>query len=238
MQHLTGPAGSATSPDSSAAGAPSGVGAGIAGFSLSLPLRHVVVSCSLVARSWCRCSSGARLRAVGAPAPVDDLGLVDLVARVVWGGEARERRPRRSRRRPSARRSGRRGGGGCRRPGPRSASATGGLDAAEEAAVGEGGERVVHRLPGRGAELGPDQTVDLVRGAVRSDRQCPEHGQALRSHVQTVPAQEVDLRGEVVGRHGRQPSDASWTGSSPGLAPRRLDVMPVPGRRPRHVRQD
>src|SRR6516165_8645802 len=62
-----------------------GAGEGITGFSLSLAWSDMSVlllsRCFVLMASWCR-------GALGASTPVDDLGLADLVARVVGGGQA------------------------------------------------------------------------------------------------------------------------------------------------------
>ena len=124
--------------------------------------------------------------ALGAAAPVDDLGLVDLVARVVGGGEARRLADRAvdvdhpaaraadevvvvvadavlvARRRPRR------------------------LDAPQQSLVGERAEHVVHRLARDGADLGADDPVDLVGGAVRALGHRPQHGQPLRGHLHAV----------------------------------------------------
>ena len=128
--------------------------------------------------------------ALGASAPVDDLGFVDLVARVVGGRQARGVADRAvDVDHPAA--------GSAdevvvvvtdpvlvagRRPG--------GLDAPEEALVGEGREGVVHRLTRDGTDLGPHDLADVVGGAVRSVGHRPQHGQTLGRDLQPMPAQQ------------------------------------------------
>ena len=119
------------------------------------------------------------VRAGGAGAPVDDLGLVDREAVVVGGGEARGVRRRRSRRRRWRRRSGTRRGGGCRRPAPRSARPT------RRAGCGGPGRRrsaraARRRRPG-------------ARPRRASARTAPDHGVG------------VGVRVRVHGREHRQP---------------------------------
>ena len=67
----------------------------------------------------------------------------------------------------------------------------GGLDAPQQALVGERGEGVVHRLARDGADLGADDPVDLVGGAVRPLGHGPQHGQPLRGDLQAVAAQAL-----------------------------------------------
>src|SRR3954469_1256211 len=83
------PAGSATSPGSSVAGAPWASGTGLLG-SRSRSESHPspLARCSRL-DGWLR--RGPRRDAVGASAPVDDFRFVDLVAGVLGGGEARGR---------------------------------------------------------------------------------------------------------------------------------------------------
>ena len=112
VQNAAGRADSATSPGSCAADPSLASGLGIAGFSLSLTLSVT----SLLSSS---------LRgALRAAAPVDDLGLVDLVAEVVGGRQAWRRADRAVDVDHPRRRLGRSDGGGCPRPGPRSEPAT------------------------------------------------------------------------------------------------------------------
>ncbi len=108
--------------------------------------------------------------AVGAAAPVDDLGLVDLVARVVGRGEARHLADR-----------------AVDVDGPTAGAAdevvvvvadavlvaggrARGLDAPDDAGLGQRGEHVVDGLARDRAELGADRGVDLVGGPVRGPR--------------------------------------------------------------------
>ena len=138
--------------------------------------------------------------ALGASAPVDDLGLVDLVARVVGGREARRVADRAvdvdhlaagaadqvvvvvAHAVLVAGRASRRAG--C----------------AGEALVGEGAEDVVDGLAGHGADLGPHRLVDVVGRAVGPVGHRPQHGQPLGRHVQPVPT-EQRLGG--LGHHSR-----------------------------------
>ena len=59
-----------------------------------------------------------------------------------------------------------------------------------DALVGEDAEGVVHRLAGDGADLGPHDLVDVVRGAVRPAGHRPQHRQALGRDLQAVPAEQ------------------------------------------------
>ena len=136
-------------------------------------------------------AGGRRCRdTVGAAAPVDDLGLVDLVARVVGGRQARGVADRAvDVDHPAA--------GSAdevvvvvadpvlvagRRPGR--------LDAPEEALVGEDAEGVVHRLARDRTDLGPHDAVDVVGGAVRPVGHRPQDGQALGRDLQAVLAEQ------------------------------------------------
>ena len=51
-------------------------------------------------------------------------------------------------------------------------------------------EGVVHRLARDGADLGPHDLVDVVRGAVRPVGHRPQHGQTLGRDLQAVPAEQ------------------------------------------------
>ena len=53
---------------------------------------------------------------------------------------------------------------------------TGGLDAPDQALVGQNPEGVVHRLTGDGADLGPDDLGDVARRAVGPTGYRPQHG--------------------------------------------------------------
>ena len=79
----------------------------------------------------------------------------------------------------------------------------GGLDAPEEALVGEGREGVVHRLTRDGTDLGPYDVVDVVRGAVRSVGHRPQNSQTLGRDVQTVPAEQRIVVNGCLPRHAR-----------------------------------
>ena len=128
--------------------------------------------------------------ALGAAAPVDDLGLVDLVARVVGGGEARRVADRAvDVDHPAAgaadqvvvvvadavlvagRRAGR-------------------LDAPEEALVGEDAEGVVHGLAGDGAELDAARPRRCRRRCRGAARHRPQHREALGGDLQPVLAEQ------------------------------------------------
>ena len=117
-----------------AAGAPVGcVGAGRAGL-----LGHEL---SFGADGGACC-----LLAVGADAPEGDLGLVDDEAVSCCSPRGRAPRRRRSRRRRWRRTRGTRRGGGCRRPGPRTARGAGRLDPPDQPGVGQGPQHVVDGL--------------------------------------------------------------------------------------------
>lgn len=128
--------------------------------------------------------------ALGAAAPVDHLGLVDLESRVGGGDQAR-------RRTDCAVDIDHPAAGAtdqvvvvvagaafvpCRRPGR--------VDAPNQTLFGENAEGVVHRLAGNGADLLPDGRDDVVRGAVRSTRHCRQNGKALSSDLNTVSSEE------------------------------------------------
>ena len=67
----------------------------------------------------------------------------------------------------------------------------GGLDAPDEAFVGQDAEGVVHRLAGDDADLGPYDLGDVVRRAVRSTGHRRQNGQALSRDLDTVSAKEI-----------------------------------------------
>ena len=126
----------------------------------------------------------------GAAAPVDDLGLVDLVPRVVGRGQAR------------------RGTDGAVDVDHAAAGATdqmvvvvadpilvarrrpGGLDAPEQTHVGQHADGVVHRAARDGADVGPDDLDHVVGGEVGPARHRPQHGQALRGDLETLLPKE------------------------------------------------
>ena len=145
-----------------------------------------MLGCASIVRRTLSCRD-----AIGTAAPVDDLGFIDLVAGVVGSGQAR---------------------GGTDRAvdvdHPSAGSAdqmmmvvadpvfeTGwrasGLDAPDEALVGQGPERVVHRLAGDGADFGPDDLGDVVRGTVGSARNRPQDGQALGGDLHAMSAKKA-----------------------------------------------
>jgi hypothetical protein len=85
----------------------------------------------------------------------------------------------------------------------------GGLDAPEQALVGQDAERVVHRLAGDRTDLGPHDLVDVVGGAVRSGGYGPQHGQTLRRDLESVPAQEgIVVDGRRLGHAGEPKTNA------------------------------
>ena len=67
----------------------------------------------------------------------------------------------------------------------------GGLDASDQALVGQDTERVVHRLAGDGADLRPHRLGHVVRGAVRPTGHRPQHGQTLGRDLEAVVTQKV-----------------------------------------------
>src|SRR5207237_9433239 len=79
----------------------------------------------------------------------------------------------------------------------------GGLDAPEEALLGENAEGVVHRLAGHGTELGPHDLVDVVRGAVWSAGHRPQHSHPLGRDLQTVLTEERIVVNRGLPGHGR-----------------------------------
>jgi len=127
----------------------------------------------------------------GATAPVDYLGLVDLEARVIHGGQARRGTDRTvdihhpaavpadevvmiiagpplvTRRRP------------------------GGLDATDETLVGQDAQSVVHRLTGDDADLGAHDLGGFVRRTVRSARHRRQNGQTLSRDLDTVSTKKI-----------------------------------------------
>ena len=124
--------------------------------------------------------------ALGAAAPVDHLGLVELETRVVGRGQARHGTDRAV---------------DVDHPAARAADQVvvvvagptlvprrrpGGLDAPDEAPVGQDAEGVVHRLAGDDADLGPHGPGDVVRRAVRSTGHRRQNGQSLRRDLDTV----------------------------------------------------
>src|SRR5581483_8346157 len=95
---------------------------------------------------------------------------------------------------------------------------TRGLNPAQQSLVGEGGQGVVDRLPGDGADLAPDGLVDVVRRAVRPFRDGFQHRDALGRDLNAVAAQK---RRRIKG--GLHRSDSldhikSWTVSRKWLA--------------------
>ena len=64
----------------------------------------------------------------------------------------------------------------------------GGLNAADQTPVGQDGEGIVHGLARDGADLGPCLVGHLVSGAVRSSGDRPQSGQALRGDLDAVLA--------------------------------------------------
>ena len=149
--------------------------------------------CSAVRHPITRLTNSSRRDAVRAPAPVDDLGFVDFIARVVRGGQARRLAD---------------GTLDIDHPVARSTDEMvvvvahsvlvarwrpGRLDAADDAFVGEGRKAVVHRLKRDRTNVGPHDGVDVGRGAVRSLRHRPQDSQTLRRDLHTMPAQEGDV---------------------------------------------
>ena len=127
----------------------------------------------------------------GTDAPIDHLRLVDLVIRVGGGGQA-------GRFADGAVDVDRFSAGTAdhvvvvvtdprivegRRPG--------GLNAPDEALLGQHPEGVVHRLPRDGTDLGANVLGDAIRRAMRATRDRPQHGQALGRDLETMFAKEV-----------------------------------------------
>jgi hypothetical protein len=75
-----------------------------------------------------------------------------------------------------------------------------GLDAPDEAILGQDPEGVVHRLSRNGTDLDTSVLGDVVRRAVGPSRHRPQHGQTLRCDLKTVFAKEVGwiVRHELV----------------------------------------
>lgn len=140
------------------------------------------------------CGSGIVLRgvcaAIGADAPIDDFGLVDLISGVMVGCQA-----------------------GCLADGAGDVGGfsagsaddvmvvvtdailvecggTGGLYSSDEAFFGEHSEGVVDGLPGDGTDIGSHGLGDGVGGGVWHRRYGSEHGQALGRHLDAVIAQQ------------------------------------------------
>jgi hypothetical protein len=130
---------------------------------------------------------------VATPAPIDDLGFIDLVAGGIGGRQTRRVTDRTvDIDHPAAcstdevvvvvadavleagRRSGR-------------------LNAPEETFVSEGPEGVVHRLTRDGAQFGPDDSVDVVRGAMRSIRHGLQDSETLGSDLHTVVTKQCGV---------------------------------------------
>ncbi len=124
-------------------------------------------------------------------APVDDLGLVDLVARVVGRSQA-------WRGTDSAVHVDHAAAGATdqvvmvvthpilvarRRPGR--------LDAPEQTHVGQDADGVVHRAPRDGTDVGPDDLDHLFGREVRPARHRPQDGQALRRDLETLLPKEL-----------------------------------------------
>ena len=66
----------------------------------------------------------------------------------------------------------------------------GGLDAPDEALLGQDPEGVVHRLSRDGADLGANIFGDVIRRAVGPTRDRPQHGHALGRDLDTVFAKD------------------------------------------------
>lgn len=62
------------------------------------------------------------------------------------------------------------------------------LDAPNQPLLGQGAERVVHRLTRDRADLGPHEFFDVVRRAVRPAGHRPQNGQTLSRHLDTMAA--------------------------------------------------
>ena len=74
----------------------------------------------------------------------------------------------------------------------------GGLDAPDEAVLGQDSESVVYRLSRNGTDLGTSNLGDSVRRSVEPTRHRPQYGQTLGRDLDTVFAKEF---GRIV-RHG------------------------------------
>ena len=80
----------------------------------------------------------------------------------------------------------------------------GGLDASDEAPLGQQTERVVDRLARDGTDLGPGDIGDVVRRAVWSTGDRPQDGETLRRDLDPVSAKQVRWRDGWLPGHGRK----------------------------------
>jgi hypothetical protein len=76
-----------------------------------------------------------------------------------------------------------------------------GLDASQDALVGECCEGVVHRLTRDRTDLGPNGSVDVVGGAVRLVGHRAQNRQALSRDLHTVLAQKRIVVDGVLSGH-------------------------------------
>ena len=140
-------------------------------------------------------------QALGTRSPVDHLSLIDLITRIVGGGQARGVAD------------------GAVDVDGFSTAATdqvvvvvtdshlvecrgaGGLDAPDDALVREDPERVIYGLSRYGTDVSTNVTGDVVGHAVGTTRHRPQHGQALSRDLKTVFSQQVGrivLHGSVL----------------------------------------